>query len=106
MENSKKLFNSLPENEKLALIEKVMPCSGTHRQLEESGNLTDGQWDLLKDEFINSIDWEKGLELEEIDIHDKTYIVKGASKLGNNYEAIGYYSDGALLFIEDLELKK
>lgn len=103
MENSKELFNALPENEQLLLIEKVMPMSGTYRQLDESGNWSDAQWTMLKDKFINSIDWEQGLEMEEIDVHDKTYIVNGESELGNKYEGIGFYSDGSLLFIEDLE---
>jgi hypothetical protein len=105
MENkeAKEIFKALPENEKLALIEKVMPMSGTYRQLENSEDFSDTQIEMLSNEFFNSIDWEQGLEMEFLDVHDATYIVNGESNLGNKYEAIGYYSDGMLLFIEDLE---
>lgn len=105
MENTKQLFNSLPENEQLLLIEKEMPMSGDYRQLEEKGSWTDGQWQLLHDEFINSIQWEQGEELEAIDVHDKTYTIKGESDSGNLYEAVGHYSDGELVSVEDLKLK-
>ena len=105
MKNEKNLFNSLPENEQLLSIEKVMPMSGGYRQLEEKGNWSDGQWQLLHDEFINSIQWEQGEELEKIDVHDKTYSIKGESELGNQYEAVGIYSDYILVSIEDLQLK-
>lgn len=103
MEKSKSIFNTLPENEKLALIEKVMPASGAYRQLYNSGFWTNEQWGMLADEFINSIHWEQGAELEKICAHDKTHIVNGESDLGNKYEAIGFYSDDALIFIEYLE---
>lgn len=104
-EKAKEIFKALPENEKLALIEKVMPHSGTYRQLDHSGDWSDVQWRNMGNEFLNSIDWERGLLMEELCIHDKTYIVNGESDLGNKYESIGFYSDGSLLFIEDLEFK-
>lgn len=105
MNNAKNLFNSLPENEQLLLVEKVMPMSGLYRQIENKENWSDGQWQLLHDEFINSIHWEQGEELESIDVHDKTYIVKGESDLGNRYEATGIYSDDELVSIEYLHSK-
>ena len=105
MNNAKKLFNSLPENEQLLLVEKVMPISGLYRQIENKKDWSDGQWKLLHDEFINSIHWEQGEKLESIDVHDKTYIVKGESDLGNRYEATGIYSDYILVSIEDLQLQ-
>lgn len=103
MEKSKSIFNALPENEKLALIEKVMPHSGTYRQLDNSGYWTNEQWGMLADEFINSIHWDQGEELEKICVHDKSHIINGESDLGNKYQAIGLYSDDDLIFIEDLE---
>ena len=103
MENAKEILEALPENELIILIEKVMPMSGTYRQIDERGNWSDGQINTMAELFVNSIDWEQGLEMEEICVHDKTYIVNGESDLGNKYEAIGYYSDDTLLFIQDLE---
>ena len=105
MERAKVLFNALPENEKLALVEKVMPVSGTYRQLEESGNWSDGQWRMLHDKFIDSISWEKGAEMDEVSFHDKSFVINGKSELGNEYEGIGIFCDDNLLFIEDLEFK-
>lgn len=102
----KQIFSALPENEKLVLIEKVMPCSGTHRQLEEQGSFSDGQIKEMAELFFNQNEWEQGLELEEIDIHDKSHFVYTTTELGNDFEAVGYYSDGSLLFIDDLEFKK
>ena len=104
LENAKKIFEALPENEQLALIEKVMPNSGVYRQHENKCGWSDSMWELLATTFQNSIDWEQGLLMEKICYHDKTYVVSGESELGNKYEAIGFYSDGTLLFIDDLSI--
>jgi len=104
MKNSKEIFKALPENEKLSLIEKLMPNSGTYRQLENEGDFSDGQIEKMTKLFINSINWEQGMELEKICHHDKTCVVNGISKLGNNYEATGYYTDNEFLDISDLEI--
>lgn len=103
LEQAKKIFNALKENDKLSLIEKVMPHSGTYRQLDNQGFWTDGQWINLANEFIKSVDWAKGIETEKICIHDSTHVVNGDSENGNPYEGIGFYSDNKLLYIEDLE---
>jgi len=101
----KQVFNALPENEKLFLIEKAMPCSGTHRQLEEQGSFSDGQIKEMAELFFNSNEWEQGLELEEISVHEKTHFVYTITELGNEFEAVGYYDNDVLLFIDDLEFK-
>lgn len=105
MKNYKEIYQSLPENEKLLLIEKVMPYSGTHRQLEKQGSFSDGQIKEMAELFFNSINWEKGEGMEEIDIHDKMCLVNGVGESGNIYEAVGYYSCNDLLYIYDLEIK-
>lgn len=102
MKNSKEIFERLPENEKLKLIEKIMPCSGTFRQLDQN-MFSESQYDEMYELFFNSIDWAQGIEIDEICVHDKVHVVNGQSDLGNDYEACGYYSDGILLFIEDIE---
>ena len=103
VEIAKEMFNALIEEDKLHLIEKVMPYSGTYRQLDESGNWSDNQWILLASEFMNYDNWAKGLLMDKLDVHDSSHIVNGDSELGNPYEGIGYYSDNKLLFIEGLE---
>ena len=105
-QKAKYIFKILPENEKLLLIEKVMPESGKYRQLDNCGDWSDIQWKMLAEHFFNSIDWDRGLLMEDICIHDKIYIVSGESDLGNKYEGIGFYSDDSLLFIDDLEYIK
>lgn len=103
---AKEIFNVLPVGEKIELIEKIMPHSGAYRQLQNSGDWSDKQWQMLGDEFLNSIYWERGSELDKICVHDKTHIVNGKSDIGNKYQAVGFYSDDSLLFIEDLQLIK
>lgn len=98
-------FKKLPENEKLKCIEVCFPGTSATRVLEQN-MFTEQQCRHMWHEFTKSIDWEQGLELEEISVHDSTYIVYGKSDLGNEFEATGYYSDGSFLFIEDLEIIK
>jgi len=100
---AKQMFNALTTEDKLFLIEKVMPNSGAFRQLENSGDWSDNQWILLATEFMKFDNWARGLLMEKLDVHDSTHVVNGNSELGNSYEGIGYYSDDELLFIEDLE---
>lgn len=103
MTNHERVYNSLPENERIALIEKVMPCSGTFRQHDNRGAWSVDQWKLVYDVFVESIDWEQGELAESICVHDKIYIVNGTSVLGNDYEASGLYSDGTLVEILEVE---
>lgn len=60
LEIAKQIFDSLKEEDKLHLIEEVMPCSGTYRQLENKGFWSDGQWLMLADNILKSYEWEKG----------------------------------------------
>lgn len=102
-EIAKEIFKALKEDDKLHLIEKVMPHSGNYRQLDNQDSWSDSDWLMLANEFLKSVDWARGIETDKLDIHDKTHVVNGDSELGNAYEGIGYYSDDELLFIEDLE---
>lgn len=103
MKNSKQIFKALTENDKLSMIEKVMPCSGSYRQLDESGNFSQGQFDEMATRFVKSIDWNKVVEVDKLDVHDSQYLINGLSENGNSYDAIGFYSDEELIFIEELE---
>ena len=103
MENSKQNFKEITNEDKLVLIEKEMPCSGTYRQLDEEANFSDNQIKRMMENFTNSIDWEKRVELERVSPHDVAYSVLGTSSTGNKYGAIGNYSCGELVSIQDLE---
>lgn len=103
MKNSKEIFKALTQEDKLHVIEKVFPHSGNFRQLDNQGLWTDGQWDMLAEAFMKSVDWTKGIETDKICVHDSNNVVNGISELGNAYEGIGFFSDNELLFIEDLE---
>lgn len=100
---AKQMFKSLREDDKLNLIEKLMPNSGAYRQLENKHDWTDKQWIMLACEFLKQDNWAKGIQVDRISVHDKCHVVNGVSELGNAYEGIGFYSDNELLFIEDLE---
>lgn len=94
----------LPEKELISLIEKVMPLSGTYRQIDNSGDWSKGQIQMMIDEFINSIKWDKLELLESISVHDQSYSICGESELGYIYNAMGIYSCDELVYIEDLEV--
>lgn len=102
--NYKEIFNALPETEKLALIENIMPCSGTYRQLDEQGIFSDNQIKEMAELFLISVEWEKHELLESISAYDKTYSVFGSTDLGNKFEGCGVYSCGNLITVEDLKL--
>lgn len=94
----------LPEKELISLIEKVMPLSGTYRQIDNSGDWSKGQIQVMVDEFINSIKWDRVQLLESVSAHDQSYEIQGESELGFKYSAIGIYSCDELVEIEDLEV--
>lgn len=98
-------FKSLPDNEKIKCIEICFPGTSAIRVLDQN-IFTEQQCRHMWHDFTNSIDQEQGLHLDQISVHDSTYIVYGKSSLNNEFEATGYYSDGSFLFIEDLELIK
>lgn len=100
----KQIFNSLPQNEQIELIKKEMPHSGTIRQLEAREWWSEKQWRKMVDIFFESTKWEQVEFLSAVDVHDQTYSIKGYSKIGNVYEAIGQYSCDELVEIEDIEL--
>lgn len=100
----KEIFTTLPESEKLALIDKVMPCSGTHRQLEEQGNFSYLQIKWMVEFFINSISWEQIDLFEKLSFHDEIHSIRGISEIGNEYECYGTYSCDELVEIEYLTL--
>ena len=100
----KEIFSSFPENEKLALIEKVMTCSVTHRQLEEEGSFSYLQIKWMVEFFINSISWEQIDLFEKLSFHDEIHSIRGISETGNEYECYGTYSCDELVEIEYLTL--
>jgi hypothetical protein len=103
MENSKQIFNSLPEKEKLLLIEKVMPHSGTYRQLEEEGCFSNGQINQMVDIFVKSINWEVEEEFEKLSVHDIEVSIIGIDNYGNKYRAMAILSCGEIEDITDIE---
>jgi len=102
MKNYKNVFNQLPENEQLDLIEKVMPNSGSYRQLENREDWSEMQWKMIYDSFINSLHWYVGEVLDTVSINDRSHSISGESDLGHKYEAVGIYSNNILCDIEDL----
>lgn len=103
VEIAKEIFKALKDEDKIWLIEELMPCSGTYRQLDCQGDFSDGQFIEMANIFIKSDNWTKGIPTDSICVHDKTHVVNGVTKKGNAYEGIGFYSDDELIFIEDLE---
>lgn len=51
------------------------------------------------------IEWEQGLLMETISVHDKSHMIFGYDQFGNYWEAIGHYSLGELVKVEDPTLE-
>jgi hypothetical protein len=49
------------------------------------------------------IEWEKGLKLDNIDTYDSAHMIFGYDQNGCYWKAVGCYSCGELVSVEDIE---
>lgn len=49
------------------------------------------------------IEWEQGDLMENLCVHDSVYDLSGVDQFGQKYQAMGVYTDGELVSINDIE---
>lgn len=51
------------------------------------------------------VDWEQGMLIDSICVHDKEHMIYGYDQFGNYWEATGVYTDGELVQVNGPEMQ-
>lgn len=62
--------------------------------------------DEIGEMIVPKIEWEQGILMEKICVHDKVHMIFGYDQFGGYWEAMGIYTDGELVEVKDPELQE
>lgn len=104
-------------NPHLESIEKILKANAEgYAGIMPNGNLVDRREKPLAQPVSENsilgvtkpkqIIWQQGVQVDEVSIHDKGYVMNLEDEDGYEYEGIGYYSCGELVDIEIHEKSK
>lgn len=105
MKEHAELLSKISESAKLYAIEKVMPNSGTFRQLEQN-QFTTTQTKMLWGAIENTISWEVDMRFEKVRPFVQEVSVIGHDDFGNKYQASAIECSGEIQDVIDIEVVK
>lgn len=83
---SRKLFRTLTEDQKINLLENVAGFTSPYQALDQSAT-TDYQDVKMAEHHLRSVKWELGQLMERVEYHVKTFEALGYDNNGTEYSA-------------------